>query len=298
MATVHEMYRDVTGDTHNVEVGFLVRDAFSYVDAINILSTNAALPNGTPASFGGLPKQRPRAREISESKGLWHGTVTYSYESGKKAPLQSGFVPTGNLIDGYSWNVSLRNKLTRWLAEMPDGTGAVISTVVGNNPATASPFPAVDREGLNWQGEERGYEGFEIPRPEASFSLEYRPFDSDVYQGYLDRVEEAVGKTNSVIFHGKAVGEVLFTGARGEGRTGESWSFTFDFLVSKDRVSVPCGNGITTNIAGWDIVEMTMQRKRSTIGGEQVLTEIPRQARIIRPFQRADFATLLDATNP
>jgi len=299
---VEELHGSNTGTNQEVTVGWLVTGVFTYVDAVNLLQVNESLPgagDGTPGSFGGLPKQSVTCKEISEQKGLYYGQVVYSYDSGKKAPVQTGFAASPTTLNlGYSWNVSLRNKKYRWLGELADGIASVQSTTAGPDPDAAPPgdFPIIDYSGMNWQGEERGFEGFEIPTPEASFSLNYKPAETSVTEAYLEGVESTVGKTNDVSFFGKAAGEVLLTGARGESRTPESWSFTFDFLVAKDRTNVACGNSITLpTVAGWDFIEVTMERKRETVGGAKVMTEIPRQVRIIRPFQRADFATILEA---
>ena len=298
MAEVFELERSTTGDEQAATTSWLVRDATSYADVINTLNNDASPPAGTPATFAGLPKQRVSATEIAERLNLYYGTVEYSFDSGLKKAILSGNIPQpSNYIDTYHWEVNVRDQLTLWLADLPDGTGAVQgSPVVGNKPGGGS-FDPINREGINWQGKERGYEGALFPRPRGTFSLGYTPRQSDVNDAYLDRIEANVGTTNSVVFMGKQIGECLFLGARGEGRTKESFHFDFQFSVAKDRATVTVGNGITlNNVAGWDYIEVTMERKRETLAGEIVITETPRQARVIRPFSRVDFNKLLDAS--
>ena len=117
-------------------------------------------------------------------------------------------------------------------------------------------------------------------------------FDAGVVtEAAMDYWEALTGVVNSVPWHNRPAGEVLFLGAEGDTTLSNqpSSSVTFHFAMSRNAVNQTIGS--ITGIAkdGHDLIDI--HTKEDTIAGENVQTE--KWVYIQRVYQRLNFTTYL-----
>jgi hypothetical protein len=189
----------------------------------------------------------------------------------------------------FSFEVSLESKLE---THPKDVATQRIASDVGVSPEGPN-YQLINFDGFAYDTE-YGFRGANILRPRGSFTLELFPEDSKVTRTYQNAVMDAVGKTNSVSFRKRAIGEVLMTSARGDSRNGADWHFSYTFEVEPTKTGVDLGNGVVfASVQGWDFIDPYYESVTTDLaGGKKATIQVCRQAIVWRVFEQTDLGVI------
>lgn len=134
-------------------------------------------------------------------------------------------------------------------------------------------------------------DGTDITVPVFNFTETYRVPSATVTGTYKMNLFNCTGKTNSAVFRGFAIGEVLFLGASGTKTGLDDWEIAFKFAASPNVSSLSIGGGITvTAKAGWDYLWVRFADAEDTAAN--ALVKRPVAAYVERVYQSADFTVM------
>ncbi len=236
--TVEERYKGRSGNEKARSITYLVRGTDDDTVAIN--STATQIVADTPAAtWDGLQLDSISATQLADD--IW-ATVA-SYKPFKKTdppdPLESDEV-------AFEFSYSAQ------------------SEHVKQSIATVNTYPATGITAYDYKGainvvDDGGHlrvEGIDIPASPTTHSWTYYPVNATVDAAYQLVVMGLMGKTNSDIFLGAAIGEVRFVGCRGSVRTDEDWQIRFDFSYKKNQTGLTRGGIEDIALGGHDILWM------------------------------------------
>ena len=258
-ATVEEKFRSETGNLDSHQIGYLVQDAVSLLDALAAVSAYA------PVTYGSLPLADVNYTEL-RYPDLWDVSVTYSKTKRQQADTDDS---------EYSFDVSLENQhinysLSTTNSYVATGTATDYKQAIKCDPVTKKP------------------EGIDVRIPIGSFSITWYPAAATVDSTYQNALLDMVGKVNNDTFNGRAAGEVLFVGASGRQRNTDDWEIVYRFEVRPNRTGIAIGAVTGVAVDGWDV--LWVQYERDTDNNE--LINKPKQVNVERVYERTDLNNL------
>jgi len=189
---------------------------------------------------------------------LWYVTCPYGPLPKMPGSIEISFRTTGGTVH----IVSSKSMVAKY------GTGAPDTVIIGQDGA-----------------------GAEITVPVQLRSYTFNFAKGIVTEAAMDYWEDLTGIVNSVAWHGRPAGEVLFLGA--EGRTtisaDSNSSVTFNCAMSRNRTGLTIGaiSGIAKE--GQDLIDI--HTKTAVVAGQDVQQE--KFVYIQRVYERAPFAAVL-----
>lgn len=133
--------------------------------------------------------------------------------------------------------------------------------------------------------------GAEITVPVQMRSYTYNFPDGIVNEAAMDYWEDLTGVVNSVPWHGRPAGEVLFLGAEGDTTISAdaNSSVAFQFAMSRNKMNQAIGDIAGIAKEGHDLIDI--HTKSEVAGNQEVQTE--KFVYIQRVYERLNFATYL-----
>lgn len=132
-------------------------------------------------------------------------------------------------------------------------------------------------------------QGTERVVPAAKRTYTYRQPKGVVTEAYMDYLEAITGVVNSVPWHGRPAGEVLFLGARGTSTFGaeNEADIAFEMAFMKNITGVTYGNDTTGKVLNVDkkghhFLDVVFEDKENPLGG---VLKHPRLIRIHRMYE-------------
>lgn len=262
MATVSTKFRTTSGDQNQRQIGYLVRDALSDIDALDALEIAA------PATYDGLTRSGISIEEI-KWPATWEATVTYTRS--ERQPAETGSTE-------FSFDIALDSQ--RILT-----SNSTINRYVpaGGELTDFQKAIAVDESGEA--------QGVDIRVPTSAFTLAYYPAVAVVTTNYQKAVRDLCGKVNSTTFRGHAAGEVMFIGCSGKSRNVTDWELTYRFEVKPNRTAITIGTITGIAVDGWDV--LWVYKAKATDGTSNRYIQKVVQVNVERVYERDNFATVL-----
>lgn len=137
-----------------------------------------------------------------------------------------------------------------------------------------------------------GVEGVDVVVPQCTYAEEHQIAAATVTLAYLNTLVGLTGKTNNATWRGFAAGELLFMGAKVDGRLGEDfYTVTFSFSASPNVTGLEIGGAID-GIAkdGHEYVWVATERVEDATAGKLILR--PLAAYVERVYDAGDFSAL------
>jgi hypothetical protein len=262
MPAVSTKFRSVSGDQNQRQIGYIVRDASSDIDALDALELAA------PPTYDGLTRSAIAIEELKWPSD-WEATVTYSRAD--RTPPETGSVE-------FSFDIALESQ------RIVQSNSTVFRYAVPNGSLTDFQKSInVDSSGEP--------QGVDVRVPTSAFTLSYYPTVAFVSTDYQKAVRDLCGKVNSSTFRGHAAGEVMFVGCSGKARNATDWELTYRFEVRPNRTGITIGNITNIAVDGWDV--LWVYRGKGTDGTSNRYIEKVLQVNVERVYERANFATVL-----
>ena len=303
MATIAEHFRGISGNQDERIIRYIVEDAMSDQDALNVAELAA------PFSYDLMPRQNIRVieqakyafevnnrngQDVEEQKGdvadgLYYVEAVYSRRRGTQPTEQTDEKPDPADTEGNHNTFSFEQTLeTIKIREAGVPTKYTSFGVGTSNP---NPDDAIKFTGINTQPDGT-VEGADIRSPIGTFAYDYYPDKGSINQAYLDTVTGLVGSVNDDVFFLKPAGTVLFIGATGRKRNQTDWEFNFRFEFRPNQTDVTIGEGsnaITYSRLGHQYVWVYYDEISDTnVAGETRSILVPRQVNVHDVYPSAD----------
>lgn len=262
MAVVSTKFRTTSGDQNQRQIGFIVRDALSDIDALDALEAAA------PATYDGLTRSTISIEEI-KWPSTWDATITYSRSD--RQPAETGTTE-------FSFDIALDSQ--RILT-----SNSTVNRYVPTGGALTDFQKAINVDSDGVAG------GVDIRVPNSAFTLSYYPAVAIVTTNYQKAVRDLCGKVNSTTFRGHAAGEVMFVGCSGKARNPTDWELTYRFEVKPNRTGITIGNISGISCDGWDVLWVYYGKATDATSNRYIQKAV--QVNVERVYERADFATVL-----
>lgn len=262
MATVSTKFRTTSGDQNQRQIGYVVKDALSDIDALDALEIAA------PATYDGLTRSGISIEEI-KWPSTWDATVTYTRSD--RQPAETGSVE-------FSFDIALDSQ--RILT-----SNSTINRYVPAGAALTDFQKAINVDSDGVAG------GVDVRVPTSAFTLSYYPAVAIVTTNYQKAVRDLCGKVNSTTFRGHAAGEVMFVGCSGKARNITDWELTYRFEVKPNRTGITIGTITGIAVDGWDVLWVYYGKATDATSNRYIQKAV--QVNVERVYERADFATVL-----
>lgn len=262
MAVVSTRFKTTSGDQNQRQIGYLVKDALSDIDALDALELEA------PLKYDGLTRSGISIEEI-KWPSTWEATVTYTRKD--KSPAETG-------ESEFSFDIALDSQ--RILT-----SNSTISRYVPAGTALTDFQKAinVDSDGVA--------NGVDVRVPTSAFTLAYYPEVAIVTTAYQKAVRDLCGKVNSTTFRGHAAGEVMFVGCSGKARNITDWELVYRFEVKPNRTGITIGNITGISVDGWDVLWVYYGKATDATSSRYIQKAV--QVNVERVYDRANFAAVL-----
>ena len=304
MAEIFEKWRGISGSANNRVIQYLVIDATSDNDALNLAEV------ASPFEYDDLPRTDARIREVDKkafktrefdptnfpgelieeqdttvADGMYYVDVIYSSEN-----VAGGGTPSDGRYPVFAFEQSLE---TARIRQARYGTNVFNNSTIPAVPATTGFTPY---EGIN--ATKDTYEGADIRLPIGSYSYDFYPLQSQINNNYLDRVRSLVGHVNDSLFEGDNPGEILFVSATGRRRANQNdWEFNYKFEYRQNTIDetldVAGGQPLSYSKAGHDYLWVSYIEKPRPTGTDTAPVRIPEQINVEQVYPRADLWNLL-----
>lgn len=257
--SVSTKFRSTSGDQNSRQIGFIVRDALSDIDAID------AVELACPATYDGLVRSDIQITEI-KWPSEWEATVTYE----RRPQAETGSIE-------YSFDIGVE---TQHIVQ----SKSTVNTYVAPGQTARGFGGAINVT-------ENEAQGIDIRVPTSVFQLSYYPTIAVVTTAYQKAVRDLCGKVNNATFRGHAAGEVMFVGCSGRSRDVTDWELTYKFEVRPNRTNITIGEMTGISCDGWDVLWCYFGYRKDT--GANEIIKYPTQCNIERVYDRANFSTVL-----
>ena len=253
MAAISEYFRGISGSQDERTIRYVVEDAMSDQDALNVAELAA------PLTYDLMPRQNLRVveqdkkafevnnrngQDIEEQNpmiadGLYYVDAIYSRRRGTQPVEQTGEKPTPADPDANHDTFAFEQGAeTIRIRE----SGRPTDRYTAGGAGAPNPTDAIKLNGINVQPDGK-VEGVDIRAVLGSFSYDYFPQKGTVTQAYQDLVAGLGFHVNNAAFFGKPAGSVLFTGATGRKRNVDDWEFNFRFEYRANATGLTVGEG-------------------------------------------------------
>jgi hypothetical protein len=278
-----QLYEAIGRDLNVDREGGDFAAAYIAIGSTNETEVYAAALQFTPLSFFSLVRSGVSVAE--RGFGIWDVDVTYS-----PIPLNEGLgaadtpappdpgtqppaSPTAPLTNGYQFSTT-------------GGTVRIYQALSTVSTSVLAPFDPPDFGNAIGVTKD-GVEGVDAVIPGGEFSREVQR--AEVSTNYLRTITGMVGTVNNGQFYYWQPGEVLYLGAEGGFTAGERWRITHRFATALNRVNIVISPAITVPAKeGWDIIDVSYTNGVSN----GFLTKVPTVARVLRLYERSNFAAL------
>lgn len=260
-ADVQYKFKTVSGDQNTRQIGFVVKDATSDIDALSAVELFA------PTTYDGLTRSGISIDEI-RWPDKWEATATYSRV--ERTPPETGEIE-------YSFDISLENQ-------------KIVQSISTVDQLVASGGVTDFGKAINVNTEGKA-EGVDVRVPTSAFQIAYYPAVAVVTTAYQKTVRDTVGKVNSATFRGHAAGEVMFVGCSGRARNITDWELSFRFEVRLNRTGITIGDISGISVNGWDLLWVYYGRDTDATSHRYI--QKPVQVNVERIYERVNFTTAL-----
>lgn len=268
-ATISEAYlsRDGSdGESYQRElVYFTFGDSDEGVSAALVLST-------APTTYDGLPQKTIRRAQQTET--VYKFTVEYRLD-------QNQVQPSDPTTDSFNTTLSFN---------MVGGTKH-ITTAFATTSYVASGSPVDIKNTIGTDLKTGQVRGVDVFAPVLDYSLTTQFANAIVTTAYIDKVFELTGKTNDAAFKGRAIGEVLFKGARGQKRGNDRWELSFEFAFSKNETGIAIADITGVAKKGWQYLEVNY-KDHATLKINNRPIQVPAQVNVHDVYKAGSFADL------
>ena len=306
MALIEERFRGISGDQDSRRIMYVVTDADSDQDALNIAELAAPLTYDLmPRQNISVSEQAKYASQITNrngqdveeqdptvADGLYYVEAIYSRRRGVQ-PVEE----TGEKPDPVSPDANHDTFAFEQASEMIRirESGNATDRYTASGAGVPNQNDAIKLNGINVQSDGT-VEGVDIPSVVGGFSYDYFPQKGTVTQAYQDLVDGLAYHVNSATFFNKPAGTVLFTGATGRKRNVDDWEFNFRFEYRANATGLTVGEGsneIIYSKLGHQYAWVYYDEVDDTnVAGETRTILIPRQVNVETIFPTADLNTL------
>lgn len=263
--TIEEKANGRSGDIRQRQVVYVVKGTDSDIVAIDSVLDSTTY--GVPITWDGLAQQTIAVEQ--QGPTIWYATVTYGSNS------SDGGGPTAGSIT-YSFETSTE------------------SVRIMQSLQTVSVTPT---DGISFQGginirEDKSFEGVDIPVPVSSFSYDFKLTSGTWNATYIANVEQAVGKVNSDLWHGRNPGEVMLVGVAGSESTDGQPTLSFRFKFQQNTtVNVPGIGSVSKD--GHDYLWVYREKVAENTNDDFKVLPKAKAAYVERLFQRVSFTSKL-----